>query len=711
MPEPTPEQSCPQCGVALQARAPEGLCPRCLLASVLSEDEPEPEPHPWPELSPERPLRIGHHELLEVLDRGGMGIIYRARDLRLGRIVALKVLAGGELVGEAALNRFRLEAETAAQLDHPHIVPVYDVGEHEGHPYFTMKLLEGRGLAGHLERFRNHPRRAAELVATLAHAMHHAHQHGIIHRDLKPANVLLDEEDRPYIADFGVARLIEQEAPLTRSGAVVGTLPYMAPEQAEGGSRPITTAVDVYGLGAILYELLTGAPPFPTKDTSVAALLRQVVEAEPRAPRALTPHLDRDLETICLKCLEKEPTRRYSSAEQLARDLERHLRDEPIVGRPTGRAERAWRWSHRHPASAGLLVTAVWLLLITTVTALSVARAREADRKDAELNTNAYAARTVAETVRTRFQRYSDAVMEASEDPQLGEALRSGDLAALTALCRATYESQTGLRGALTFAGDQSPVNYWFILDVQGIAIARWPQPPEDFLGRNYQWRDYFQGARQLVAQGQRAAYISRAFESEADHHHRLAVSAPIFDARGVWQGVIVGMMDTGSTLGSLRLNDAKSGPRRALLVTLQDRFRAEAGQCVEDRYIVLMHDGLKPGVTTRLPPEITRQLNAARRPLPSGRGSQLWSPDHWPTAFLDDYRDPLARGEDPWLAAFAQVGYTGVGVIVQTHEEAAAALDKALARRLVLWGGVPFVVGELLFGLLLWRPLRRGSR
>ncbi|HEY7314353.1 MAG TPA: protein kinase [Gemmataceae bacterium] len=300
-------------------------------------------------------LRLGDYELLEQIGQGGMGIIYRARQLSLQRLVAVKMIRPDRLTTAADALRFRSEAEAGAGLDHPNIAPIYEVGEHDGKHYFSMKLIEGGSLAAHLPRLRSDLRSGVALVATVARAVHHAHQRGLLHRDLKPANILLDEQGQPHVTDFGLAKRLAPkrgEESLTQQGMIVGTPSYMAPEQA-GADGAVSTAADVYSLGAILYELLVGQPPFrAATPLETLVLLR---EREPASPRSLNRRVNRDLETICLKCLHKQSQQRYASALALAEDLERWLNGEPIQARPAGLCKRAVKWARRRPVLASLI--------------------------------------------------------------------------------------------------------------------------------------------------------------------------------------------------------------------------------------------------------------------------------------------------------------------------------------------------------------------
>jgi eukaryotic-like serine/threonine-protein kinase len=370
------QASCPHCGQKA-ATSVGGLCAGCLAGTAFLDLEPDAEPNGG--LSPER---LGDYELYEELGRGGMGVVYRARQLSLDRDVALKVIPGGPLADPEALRRFRLEARAAARLRHPHVVPVYEVGETGSHAYFSMELIAGPTLG---ERIRRSgalgPKTACACLGKLASAIQRAHELGLLHRDLKPSNILFDADDEPRLADFGLVKSmgaqVDGELTLTRQS--VGTPAWFAPEQAAGGEA--TPLTDVYGLGALLYFALTGRTPFPGRD--MADLLSRVQSEPPLAPRTLDPSIPRDLETICLKALEKAPEQRYTSAPAFAEDLERWLTGEPIKARPVGRAIRLWRWMARRPGLS-LALTGLLLALVGGAGGMSVLWLRASRAAQAE---------------------------------------------------------------------------------------------------------------------------------------------------------------------------------------------------------------------------------------------------------------------------------------------------------------------------------------
>ena len=420
---------CASCGAEYPGNTPVGLCPRCLMQQAMTTDTPDhddvdsttvpfatasgqsPEPTTADTeatkhfagsvanaaltptdasvgraIDPNEETRtadgnatprdlprgatvryFGDYELHREIARGGMGVVYKARQVNLNRPVALKMILAGNLAGEAEIRRFYLEAEAAANLDHPGIVPIYEVGEHEGQHYFSMGFVEGQSLAHRVAEGPLPPREAAALMVQIAEAVQYAHEKGVIHRDLKPGNVLLDTQGRPKVTDFGLAKKLQSDSGLTASGQIMGTPSYMSPEQAQGRTD-IGPLADVYSLGAMLFCLLTGRPPFQTDN--VMETLKQVLERDPPEPRSLNAAIPIDLETIAQKCLQKDPHRRYGSARELAEDLNRYLAGEPIRARPVSLAERYWRWARRNPVIAvlGGVLTAV--LVASTVVAM-----------------------------------------------------------------------------------------------------------------------------------------------------------------------------------------------------------------------------------------------------------------------------------------------------------------------------------------------------
>jgi WD40 repeat protein/tRNA A-37 threonylcarbamoyl transferase component Bud32 len=394
----TSKPACPGCGEEVPLDAPRGYCLKCLFSlgtaesdSLAAESPPQPS---TPNHQP-RMRSFGDYELLEEIARGGMGIVYKARQKSLGRIVAVKMLLFGEQSGKELAQRFRAEAAVAASLQHPNIVAIHEVGVHEGQPFFVMDFIEGQSLA-RLSAGQPLPAtRAARYVKMVAEAIHHAHERGVLHRDLKPSNVLIDPFDQPRVTDFGLAKRLHRESELTLSGEVLGSPSYMPPEQAAAKRGLVGRRSDVYSLGAILYHLLTGRPPFVGE--TLTSTLQDVVNKDPVSPRLLNPSVPPDLETLCLKCLEKEPARRYQTAQALAEDLERFLRGEPIRAHPVGHVGKLWRWCCRQPALAGLGAVAVFALLAVAVTSTVSAirikgQQQRIEKEQRALRQNLYAA-------------------------------------------------------------------------------------------------------------------------------------------------------------------------------------------------------------------------------------------------------------------------------------------------------------------------------
>jgi hypothetical protein len=463
---------------------------------------------------------FGDYELLEEVARGGMGIVYKARQMSLNRLVALKMILAGSVASSRDNQRFRAEAEAAANLDHPHIVPIYEIGDHEGQQYYSMKFVEGTSLAAHP---RGDPRAEVAGLVTVARAVHHAHQQGVLHRDLKPSNVLVDPQGTWFVTDFGLAkRMAGADRSLTESGQILGTPRYMAPDQA-AGRKDLTVATDVYSLGVILYERLTGRPPFVGEDA--LTLLRQVREAEPPRPSSIRPGLDRDLETVVLKCLDKDPARRYPGAEALADDLDRWLAGEPIMARPVTRLERAAKWARRKPTLAAPYTLGLLAVVLGGLAGAAVWQWRAAQRaRDAAKSAQAEAERQRdrADLARgqadTRAKAEIDRIHEQTKkgafiDPQLAQEPTKDQIENGDALNLAVAHLSDPKLGALVSRAAEVPVaaslvaevpfesasdRVTFILDELRAAV-RWPQvfPEQRFAGAKKTFDD-------LVARMQR---------------------------------------------------------------------------------------------------------------------------------------------------------------------------------------------------------------
>jgi eukaryotic-like serine/threonine-protein kinase len=362
---------CAKCDAEIETETLGGLCPVCLLDSALP-DEATDEAGEF------------HYDLIEEIARGGMGVVYRAIQHGSQRQVAVKMILAEQAATAGMMERFHAEAEAVASLDHPNILPIYETGENDGRPFYSMKFASGGTLREYIADFSGRPRDAARLIAAVSRAVHHAHQRGILHRDLKPGNILLDGAERiPYVADFGLAKWLDRDNRLTIAPSVLGTPHYISPEQAAGASTDLTTASDVYSLGAIFYELLTNRPPF-VGDTALETL-RLVEQTRPVSPREIDGTLPRDLEVICLKCLAKEPAVRYSSAAALAQDLERWLEGRTILARRSTKQEQLWRWAKRNPAVATLAAICFALFFAASIS-VAVAAVRIAAARDRALS-------------------------------------------------------------------------------------------------------------------------------------------------------------------------------------------------------------------------------------------------------------------------------------------------------------------------------------
>jgi WD40 repeat protein/serine/threonine protein kinase len=407
--------------------------------------------------------RFGDYELLEEIARGGMGVVFKARQSSLDRLVAIKMLLFGSLAGAEEVQRFRTEAAAAASLQHPNIVAIHEVGFRDGQYFIAMDYVEGRSLAEIVQPGPLPPRRAATYVKNIGEAIQYAHERGILHRDLKPSNVLIDEHDQPKVTDFGLAKRLEKDSELTLSGQVMGSPSYMAPEQAAAHRGLVGKRSDVYSLGAVLYHLLTGRPPFVA--ATVAETLQQVQNTEPVSPTVLNPHLPRDLKTICLKCLEKAPARRYQSAQELADELGRWLRGEPIQARPVSRPEKLWRWCRRKPVIATLSASTLLLLLAVAIGSPIALFYINKHRHNAEQLAGDLRRSLYAAQMNQAFRAWdvgnldvARALLNAQRPPPGTEDLRGADWRWLWELCRSEAQAEIPTQGELMVtAAEPSP--------------------------------------------------------------------------------------------------------------------------------------------------------------------------------------------------------------------------------------------------------------
>ena len=543
-----------------------------------------------------------------------------------------------------------------------------------------LEYVEGGSLDAKLSGTPIDPSEAAQLLATLAKTMQYAHEHGIVHRDLKPANVLLTRDGIPKITDFGLAKHVYADAGQTQSGTIKGTASYMASEQASGG--PTNAVTDVYALGAILYETLTGRPPF--RGATPLDTLMQVTSLEPVPPSRLQPMVPRDLETICLKCLQKDPHKRYGSAQDLADELGRYLRHEPIHARPVGVCGRVWRWCRRNPVVAALLGVAAALTALVAV--LVILRfVDRSGRRDRILADNVFAANHLANTILVEFWRLAEAVDQTASDPRLRELLRNEDREGLQQFLLRTHATDPE-RKIAGRDGRSSAFHTWHVLNRKGILLADAPTPEKDVFGVDFKGRDYFVGAlRHQGDTGRARVHVSRAYESMNDKRFKITMSAVVYgdpDSKREVLGVVSATLATDANLGSLQLEDSE---HTAVLVGRRDTNPHDQEPSAEDptsEYLVLVHPayGELPGFeqgkkAVRMPKEMLRLAPKRRLDDKDEFVPKPRSVVDAAEAIHDSYEDPLgkvypSKYAGRWLAGFATVGNMEMIVIVQQRRE-----------------------------------------
>ena len=722
----TDEQNGPICGRPIPAGMCLHVCPPCA-AKALSTDASDccatlvcEEAPPFAEQRPDAPAirgePFGRYVLVERFARGGMGFVYKAWDTWSERFVALKTLGSMSNRDSPLGDLFDLEAKLVAQLEHPHVVRFYDVGRHEGQLYFTMKLMAG-SLADCLEGFRSDPEGVARLVRTVAEAVDYVHQRGFLHRDLKPANILLDAEEAPYIADFGIAERLDLAAQVAERTRRIGTVSFMAPELLGPDPALPTKAADVYGIGVILYQLITGGHlPFP--GSTPAEVIEKVRHSPPVDPTrtAGVGEVDRELACIALRCLKKNPNQRYSSAEALAKELQRYLDGELREG---GRSRRIVRWFLKHPVvpALGVFVT------ILTWSSVATLRAEDKMRRDEMQHSIEVRAGLGARSVLLHFMELSHMVHAVAEQPELGRAFVESAEArrqVSQASCNAAIERYNDPNAS---AADREGelFRFWATFDTDGYAIAH-TYVRHPFANENYSGRDYFIGAKILGEKGLHQTHLSSVFIGTSTLQFEFALSAPIFAPDGRWVGVVVASVITRAELNSAPLDDqgytaVLAGPEDPSSGPHFPPILPKPASLNPPRYLVFRHPQLERGTTEPFDDIQSRSLAAKLRltaedrtlrwqqPFTAGRGTALAT-----------YRDPLGRRHPayagPRLAAFAPIGHTGYLFIVQSNESDALGHEKRFLRRLVWGSAVAAAVGFLLATFAaIYEDLRRRRR
>jgi eukaryotic-like serine/threonine-protein kinase len=653
-------------------------------------------PRSAPKSSSDAPPSIPGYELHEVLGGGGEGVVYRAYDSRAQRYVALKVLRAEHVGDPEVTERFRRSVALASTLDHPNLVRIYDRGGlADVRPYYAMQIVVGGTLAERQrkERFRD-PVLAARLVVKIARAVHHAHQHGILHRDISPGNVLLDLDDEPYVCDF-MAKRIERSGP----ASAVGKFAYAAPELASGEGG--TVEADVYGLGAILYELWTGKVPVDAKNFEDVRRLHEA--SEPTTPRSLVPALSRELSVVCHAALSRDPEKRHASAAALAENLERALAKQPPLWPTTPRHRRVVLWAQRHPLLAvGALLGALLLLLADWLTFTSV-RAQRAELEMATLRANATLASAQARVVLSMFERFASEATHLASEPEVGVVAESGEVrSALPALLRSIERAKAFDSGAI-FSRD-------------GRILARYPEPAPGALGREYRFREYFQCidalARLGAVGGGSRVCVSPTYRGEISGRIEFTVAAPVLSATGGVVGFVILNQHAKNTLEEIEIDDVHgSGQTTALFgVRGRDRLMSPDHETRKGRLTVIAHPRISNSQERSLGAELSRTLvERFGGAAPPGMQLEAVRVRPWEEAH---YVDPVTN--DQRLAGFAPVGATGFVVGVSTPREKALGASERHVDSLMRYASMLNLGFALLAGVALWASLRdaaQGSR
>jgi hypothetical protein len=663
---------CPVCAAPIPVDAPHGLCPPCVTL-----------------VSAAPPSRIGDYTIERKLGVGGSGSVFLARRIGAPYVpVALKWMRPGAFDSQHEVALFLAEVENHARLRHPGIVQIYDgCGEDGGAPYFVMQYVEAGTLADTRHRtYFAEPRRAARLVASVARAVHYAHEAGVLHLDLKPANILLDCALRPYVSDFSLARYVHAHA--EPHGPLGGTIGTMAPEQLEGDAALLSTACDVFGLGATLYELWTGRPPYDGADF---AALRSSFGEPLVPPGQLAQGISRELARVCLGALALDPARRYRSAAAFADDLDRALAGEPVSPpcQPvTPLIRRAQLWARRHPLLAVAALVTLSLLVTLDGLAVEAARQEEVELVEATLRANS-------------------ALADASARELLGlmrdDAARVATLGA-SADSRALFASEDRAGNEAWLARELGDFTSLYAIGPDGRARARHPAPTSSaYYPRDFSGRDYFRGGVALGAAGE--VYVSRAFHSSvlADGRVKYAYATPVRSARGELLGLLVATRHADASFARLRLGGRVGNDQWVTLLAPADD--GDAAEPVP-RYYVLAHSGLDEGRRSVIAPAMAQRL--AQRFGP-GRPRALDEPNEGPIA-VTDYRDPVSGFEGAWYAAFAGVGNSGYVVAVQSAPDRALGPTRRFARALVAYASVMHLALLAVIGVAVAASMQRQS-